>query len=325
MDSATDLPQALREAADWLVRLEDDSTGPDELEAHRHWLAAAPANAAAWRRAGALRSLFDTLPPSLGSTALPPAKIDRQRRQWLGTAAALTVAAPLGWLTLRETGALPAGEVIHTAIGEQRDVRLPDGVHLRLNTGTHIEVAYDDQQRLLRLIRGEVMIETAADPMRPARPWRLHTPHGMLHPLGTRFGVRLEDTATRLAVERGEVKAIPARAPQRARIVQAGQEMRFGADGAGASLALAETAFDWLHGRLAAHAMPLEQLTAELARYRRGWLDCDPAIAGILVSGMFQLADIDAALALLADAFPIRIEHRTRWWVRLRPALPLAQ
>ena len=43
--------------------------------------------------------------------------------------------------------------------------------------------------------------------------------------------------------------------------------------------------------------MPLAQVAAELARYRRGWLTCDPAVAGIRVSGVLPLADTDQALA----------------------------
>ena len=50
-------------------------------------------------------------------------------------------------------------------------------------------------------------------------------------------------------------------------------------------------------------------LTAELARYRHGWLRCDPAIAHLEVSGVFQLDDIDQARSALSDSLPVRVER----------------
>ncbi len=73
----------------------------------------------------------------------------------------------------------------------------------------------------------------------------------------------------------------------------------------------------WTQGQLVAKRMRLGDLTAELSRYRHGWLRCDPAIAQLEVSGVFQLDDIDRALSALSDSLPVRIERFTPLWTRV--------
>ena len=75
-----------------------------------------------------------------------------------------------------------------------------------------------------------------------------------------------------------------------------------------------------MRGLLPADRMRLNTLLAELSRYRPGVLRCSDAVAGLRVTGSFQLDDTDAALALLAQALPVRIERRTRYWVTVVPA-----
>jgi transmembrane sensor len=52
-----------------------------------------------------------------------------------------------------------------------------------------------------------------------------------------------------------------------------------------------------------------------LARYRRGYLACDPDVADLRVMGAFPLTDTDKSLAMLARVFPVRIHRRFSWWV----------
>jgi transmembrane sensor len=73
----------------------------------------------------------------------------------------------------------------------------------------------------------------------------------------------------------------------------------------------------WLGGTLVARDMRLGDVVAEMARYRHGWLQCEDSVASLKVSGVFQLRDGDAALESLAQALPVRIEQRTRFWVRV--------
>jgi transmembrane sensor len=64
----------------------------------------------------------------------------------------------------------------------------------------------------------------------------------------------------------------------------------------------------------------LDAFVAELGRYRHGLLRCDPAVAGLRLTGAFQLADTEAVLHNLAQLLPVQLLYRTRYWVTLVPA-----
>jgi transmembrane sensor len=72
-------------------------------------------------------------------------------------------------------------------------------------------------------------------------------------------------------------------------------------------------------GVLVADNLRLDELLAELARYRPGLLRCDAAVAGLTVNGVFSLRDTDRALRNLALALPVQIVARTRYWSRCKP------
>ncbi|MNN25206.1 fec operon regulator FecR [compost metagenome] len=178
---------------------------------------------------------------------------------------------------------------------------------------------------------GEIEVSTGHGPA--ARPFTLATRHGLLTPLGTRFIVRdvpgdnphtadhtASDTPDSIAVAvlEGAVRITP-RLGQRSVRVNAGQSSRFTATDAAAPVAMAPAESAWLDGMLVADHTPLPRLLAELGRYRRGLLRCDPALASLDVSGAFPLADTGAVLALLEEALPVRIRSVTRYWVTVAP------
>jgi transmembrane sensor len=71
---------------------------------------------------------------------------------------------------------------------------------------------------------------------------------------------------------------------------------------------------------LSVQQMPLGEFVDELSRYRPGLLRCAPAVAGLKVSGTYQLADTDQILLLIARNLPVRIDYRTRYWVSIDAA-----
>ncbi|HFL6970586.1 TPA: FecR family protein, partial [Pseudomonas aeruginosa] len=64
-----------------------------------------------------------------------------------------------------------------TGVGEQRRLTLPDGSLLTLNTDSAVDLAFDASQRLVRLLRGEIFVDSRADP----RPFRVATAEARLH------------------------------------------------------------------------------------------------------------------------------------------------
>ncbi|MFD2980294.1 iron dicitrate transport regulator FecR, partial [Klebsiella pneumoniae] len=75
----------------------------------------------------------------------------------------------------------------------------------------------------------------------------------------------------------------------------------------------------WSNGLLVANRQRLDDFLAELGRYRQGWLRCDPAIAGLRISGTFSIDDTDSALRALEASLPVQRLERTRYWVTVIP------
>jgi transmembrane sensor len=307
-------PHVLEQAAEWLLRLGERDASDADRAACRHWCDQHPDHARAWARAERLRELIAVVPAALARPVLErPARADR--RAAVKRLGGLLVLAPGAWLGWRLWERSHGEAILRTAVGERRRSSLADASTVDLDTDSALEIAFDPRQRLLRLQRGQVLVATAADPQRPPRAFRVATRHGCLQALGTRFNVRVGADATRVDVLDGAVRAQPAAAGALACRVEAGQTLRFDARRCGAVAATGSGVATWTQGMFSADALPLSELLDALARYRRGVLRCDPAIAALPVSGAFPLDDSERSLAMLAATYPVAIERRADgWW-----------
>lgn len=222
--------------------------------------------------------------------------------------------------------AVPLGERLadqRTSIGERRSLRLADGSLLQLNTDTAVDIHFGDAERRIELLRGELMLTCASDVL--GRPLSIVTRHGRLAPLGACLSVRLHDGHTCVAVGEGVVRVICARQREPAVTLQAGQQVRFDAGGAGGVRSLQENTRSWVDGVFHAEGMRLAELATELGRYRPGVLRCAPAIADLRISGVWRLdeaAGTEGILAAVERELPVRIRRFTRYWVSLEPVSP---
>lgn len=318
MDDAT----VIRQAAQWLVRLHSGQAGADDWAACARWRAAHPAHEQAWQKAERLSQRFGAVPPALGVPVLT--RHIANRRAVLRMLTVLGVAAPAAWLGWRHAPWQNWTADYATATGEHREVTLADGSRLTLNTGSAVNVAWSDTERLVRLERGEVYVRTAPDTAAAPRPFVVETPQGRLRALGTRFTVRLQPAGndapatTQLSVLEHRVEATP-RSGGTARIVKAGQAVQLTAMQVEAPQPHTADAPGWTQGVLYADAMELGDFVAELSRYRPGVIRCAPEVAGLRISGAFQLADTDYVLAMLRETLPVQVVLRTRWWVTVVP------
>lgn len=320
--SATPDPALLEEAAGWLVRFQSETLSVADRAAFERWRDRSAAHAAAWRRVEDMLRSFGQVPPALGAHTLR--RLDRierpARRQVLRTAGGLLLAGPAAWLAWREVPWREWSADARTAIGERRQMLLADGTRLWLNTATAVDIQYSARQRLVWLRAGEILLTTGKDPAPAPRPFLVQTGLGSVQALGTRFMVRDEGAAIQVAVFEDAVEIRAAGGARR--VLRAGQRARFDADAIGPDQAADAAQVSWEHGMLAARNWRLADLVDELARYRRGFLRCDPEVAGLRVSGAFPLADTDASLRLLEKTLPVRIQRVTPYWgtVAARPA-----
>jgi len=298
----------LAEAVDWYVRLHDSNVDAATRASWQAWRAADPRHAAAWARLEELQGRLGNVPSGAAQT-LEIAR--RDRRHAVKALALLLGAGVVGWQGYRLS---PWSTDYSTRTGERRRVTLADGTRLDLNTNSRVDIRFDAGQRLIHLRQGEILVETAKDP----RPLSVRTAEGVIRALGTRFSVRQDAGTSHVAVAAHAVEVRPAQASQVVRI-DAGYGLSFAADSIGPLLPLTPGAQAWAQGMLVSVDWRLGDVVRELGRYRPGYLGCAQEVAGLRLSGAFNLDDTDVALASLEDALPVRARRVTRYWVRLEP------
>lgn len=308
-------PLILGEAADWMVQLQSGSATDEDRRAIAQWQGRSVQHAQAWQRAQAILGDFNTVPAAIAGDTLK--RIGRKkplgRRQALGL---LLAAGPATWLAYRQLPWQQWTADQHTAIGEQKNLTLPDGTRVLINTGSSLNIAFSGQVRRIELLKGEVLITTAKDAAH--RAFIVQTRHGTARALGTRFSVRVGEQASRVAVTEGAVELLAEHARQGV-IVKAGEQGAFGADRVAAVEPLDVSALTWESGMLLAQHMRLADLLDELGRYRAGVLRCHDSVANLTVSGAFSLRDTDASLHLLQETLPVKVSSLTGYWVTVEP------
>jgi len=313
---ASAVPRAVEEAAQWYALMLPGELDEGQRRAWERWLAADPAHADAWGRVMAMAARMERLPGRIAAPVLSATSMKSRRSALLGLAG-LFVAAGTTW-SVSQTAPLRAWRADYrTATGERREWLLADGSRLLLDSASAVDLDFNDHTRRILLRAGRVMVSTHPDFISPSRPFLVQTPHGTVRALGTRFSVELAEGHSRVAVLEKAVEVSPAAAPLRVVRVDAGEASRFTAELAEPPLRIQGDAEAWSRGQLVVLDMPLGEFLAELGRYRPGYLGCDPALAGLKVSGVFPADDSDAALASLAAVFPLHIRRRTRYWTRL--------
>ena len=320
LDSAPIAPAVLQRAAEWMARLWAEDASAADADACAAWRAAHPEHERAWARLQRFARQFDALPRDVTRNALAPAPRHaagrRRALQLLGLIAAGGGTA----LLAHESGLWQrAASDYRTAVGETRAITLADGTQVVLDTASAIDVRYGANERRIVLRAGAILV-TGAHEMAPVyRPLLVATPQGTATALGTRFSVRVDDGESRVAVFQGAVALQPMQDGAPSLHLQAGQQAGYTRLEVQDVTNVENSAAAWADGSLVAERMRLDDLLAELGRYRHGVLRCDESIAGLRVTGVYSLRDTDRSLANLAASLPVQLVYRTRYWVSVGP------
>ncbi len=314
--------RAMEQAAQWFALLRSGEASAAERQQWQQWFERAAEHREAWsyverigRRFSPLQSSpdRDAAVTAFGQAAARP----RARRQLLlGLAGALGTAG-LGWTAWRQTP-LPLvastwGADHRAGLGETRHIALQDGTQVWLKALSAFDADYGATLRRLRLVAGELLIDTAKD---PRRPFVVDTAQGRLQALGTRFTVRGEEDGVVVAVHEGAVR-IDTAASRASGIVPAGQQARFTADALDGFVPADPAREAWTRGVLVADDTPLADVVAELRRYHFGHLAVAPEIAGLHVFGSYPIRETDRALNMLASVLPVQVRRTMPWWISL--------
>lgn len=306
VSSATPGPDHLSAAADWYLRLSEGVASAADRRAWQAWHDQAAEHRAAWQRVERLKALLAQAPAQATQTL---ARAPRGGRRRLLAGAGLLGLGLLCWRLL------PPWEVPvqweQSAAGQRREVTLPDGGLLLLAPDSRVGVAYGPRERKLVLDRGALQLHSGHDPK--GRPLRVVSRDGEVRPLGTRFTLEQQAQGSLLAVQEAAVEVQPA---QRSAVwrVEAGQRLRFDASGAGPLQAASAADDAWTRGQVVALEQPLGVFLQALQRQSGQAIGCDPALAGVPVSGVFLAAEPQRSLATLAQQHGWRLQRRGAGW-----------
>lgn len=309
--------QALQEAADWLLLLRSNEASAADHARWQAWLAARPEHARAWHLIESVTHKLSSVPSPVAANALIRKPSRRTRRsEWRGLCALVALGAVL-WAVVGR-GPAPAPPVeLRAATGEQRSYTLADGTRVTTDTASRATAHYDDQQRLVRLHAGALLIETAADAAALPRPFVVETAQGRVEPIGTRFTVRLDELASRVTVLEGRVRLRPVNGA--AAELPAGESTTFTATAVEPPQPADAGAAAWIEGLLVADDQPLCSFLAELNRYRSDRLLCDPRLKTRRISGVYSLQDPRQVLDAVTQTLGLRAERLSYEELLVRP------
>jgi transmembrane sensor len=249
-------------------------------------------------------------------------------------AAAITMLA-VG--TLAGLGAYVHFSALHyeTNIGEQRDVLLPDGSRVTLNTNTSLTVHYSGKLRYIDLERGEALFAVKRN---PNRPFEVAAGGTLTRALGTEFNVDMRKSSVTVSVLEGAVRVaatdvastaadggsdggnaveIPAAA------LAKGQALEFQPQ----ARRLLEEKADlkridaWRTRRLEFSDTPLSEAVEEVNRYStRTVVIGTHELGDVRVSGVFRIGDLDGFLYSLREALGVETHDSAGEIVLVRPS-----
>jgi ferric-dicitrate binding protein FerR (iron transport regulator) len=234
-----------------------------------------------------------------------------RRRQALKLLGGVVMAGSASWLAKDLDTVSAWASDYATGTGERRVFTLPDGSLMQLNTCSAVDLAFHDQQRLVRLKHGELMINC-----NPRQPLLVQTRDALLEGFEGRFVAYQDSDCTRVSVSHGKV-AIHRPGAGQLQWIEGGQNWRLDAQGAQRLAHMEMDAMAWTEGLIVTQDMRLSNFLAQVSRYRHGYLGCSNDIADLRLSGVFRLEDPEQLLRLLPQTLPVRLRRRTRWWVHV--------
>jgi len=300
-------------AAEWVARLEGSPLSEDERIALRSWLEADPDHRAAFDEAGSTWRELTLLRRDPG----PLRELLPARRRASATRRTIRIGAVIGLLVLAAGVAryqlgdpwLLATADHRTAPGELRTVTLADGSSVELGPSSAIAIAFDDAERRVKLLAGEVFFAAAPRTDREPRPFVVEAAGGTTTALGTQFVIEeAGDGADVLAVEHRVEVALQQNGERQGVVLSPGQEVRYTPDTGMGQVRTrdVETATAWRRGMLVFDGASLGHVVETLNRYRRGRIVIlDDRLARRRVSGVFATNDLRDAIETITSELGI--------------------
>lgn len=264
--------QLRREAGEWFVIMNDENVSEDDEKEFRRWLARGALHRATYNRIASLHSAGKRV----DWENLPPPKLVRgtAKRIWIAT---IGCVALIGFVAWRISGApafwSEAPQIVQnqsdaslqysTAPGERREVSLPDGSRLTLDSDTSIRAWFRANERRLRLARGRARFDVAHED----RSFIVDAGNSEIVAVGTVFDVAYRDAHTvEVHLLRGVIDVRRTRTSGNSHAVrlEPGDELRYTTAGSDNSAIIQknEMKTDWTDARLEEQDASVAELVA---------------------------------------------------------------
>lgn len=291
------------EAAEWVIRLDDPRTSPQDLKAFQVWRSQGPLQREAFEFASRTWDSLAALPLSAASAAQAGRSGPGRAVLAMAMVAAMVMAGGFLWLG----NPLIHLTADHVAGQSLRVIDLPDGSRVELAPGSAITIDYSDSLRGVELLQGEAYFIATPAETQGNRPFRVQAENVSVTAIGTRFSVGI--LADRVDVVVTEHSVRVASGPVTHATVAEGQAIGYepGSGLSGPRSVNTDFHTAWRQGQLIFDNRPLSEVVEELNRYRRGRIVIrDDALAQRRVSGIFQTSDIGSALDSITTGIDLR-------------------
>lgn len=201
-------------ALEWHVRLHSGEAVSGDLDrAYRTWLAASPANRAAFQEVEAIWGDQTILEASHLWPVCPvqPEPVRRKRqwmpirtRSWHWQAAVTFLLLTMGLQLFSPDLFVWLQADYQTKVGQTTDIRLPDGSRMVLNSKSAVKLDFNNNQRGVKILAGEAWFDVLHD---TAHPFRVEGRFTDTFVLGTQFAVKVEPDDDVISLEAGRVDA----------------------------------------------------------------------------------------------------------------------
>lgn len=324
-----DLKTIELEAAEWLVRLDDDESSPDDYAEFQKWRNQSEQHEEAFQRLSRDWSDFDQLEELSGYAdfvsretvaSLREQKVNR--RSFIKYAA--SIALFVGLASIFSLLNLDSSKTYQTVVGERKSVELPDGTTIDLNTNTIVKTHLTRSAREIRLLQGEAYFEIAHD---PSRPLLVYAGPNVVTALGTAFIVRMREDRVDVVVSDGHVtlSVEDSDTPEHLKVLA---EMRAGQDAtlnqneveSLRNLDLEELTrkLSWRNGILSFKGQPLSDVIEDMSRYTDVVIEIsDEELKDLPVDGYFRIGEIDTMIEALEVMADLQVEYRNGSYIRL--------
>lgn len=313
--------QAEAEAYAWVKKFASGTASEADLRALERWSAKSPEHREAfarisrtWQGLGPVGEKFPRrdffFQPRAAAPSLAADRAARLRRRAIfGGAVGVAAAAALAAIADPPLGLWPSWAELHadyrTATGQQRQVTLPSGVSIAMNTRTYIALQpKQDGVSRIELIAGEAMIASGADSNR----FIVTAAAGRIFAAAANFNVWRYDTSVCVTCLNG---AVSVQHGQAAIPLNAGQQIFYSDNEISKAKNVdPEIVTSWLNGIVIFRAAPVAEVIEAVNRYRPGKIILtNEALGRRRINARLRIQDIGEVVSQIQAVFGAHVTN----------------